>query len=388
MKLKSLFLTAIMAVAGLGVANAQDTQEVTYEYLPHWYFQGNVGAQYTLGEAKFGKLISPNAQLGIGYNFNPVLGLRLSVNGWQSKGGWGNNVQSDALNLDNPYKWNYVAPQLDLTINLSNLISGFNPKRIVDISIFGGVAANIAWNNDEANDNYTKIARYNELSNYEMDPDYNWTGTKVRPFGRFGVDVDFKVSDRVAINLEGAAHVGSDKYNSKKAGNADWYFNALLGVKVALGKTYNTIVPFVPVVAPEPVYVDVYDTLYVDKTVEKTINVFFKIRESYINDVENVKVQEMITFLKENPASNVTVTGYADVQTGNPRINMKYSQDRANAVTKALIDGGIAPERITTDAKGDTVQPFAENDSNRVTIAVAEAQKKEPQVTKRRVVKE
>lgn len=374
MQFKSLILTALMAVAGLS-ANAQDTQEVTYEYLPHWYFQGNVGAQYTLGEAKFGKLISPNAQLGVGYNFNPVLGLRLTVNGWQSKGGWANSVQVDRYGMTSPYKWNYVAPALDLTVNLSNLISGFNPKRIVDISLFLGPEANIAFKNDEANANYAALAAgYAGNPNvFEMDPDYNWTGTKIRPFGHFGLDVDFKVSDRVKINLEGAANVGSDKYNSKKAENADWYFNALLGVKVALGKTYNTIVPEpvpVPVVDPTPAPTPAPKPI-VKKIEEKTINVFFKIRESVISDVENVKVQEMIAFLKENPNAKVSVTGYADVGTGNPRINLKYSQDRANVVTKALIDGGIAADRITTDAKGDTVQPFAENDSNRVAIAIA-----------------
>ncbi len=41
----------------------------------------------------------------------------------------------------------------------------------------------------------------------------------------------------------------SDKYNSKKAGNPDWYFNALVGAKVALGETHTTkVIP-----APKPV---------------------------------------------------------------------------------------------------------------------------------------
>lgn len=363
-----------LMVAALGMftmaANAQETEEVTYEYLPHFYFQGNVGAQYTLGEAHFGKLISPNVQLGVGYNFNPVVGLRLTVDGWQSKGGWANLVQSNKLNLTNPYKWNYVAPQLDVTLNLSNLISGFNPNRIVDVSLFAGGAANIAWGNDEMNANYEKIG--NE-SGYETADGYNWKGTHVLPVGRFGLDIDFKVSKRVAINLEGAANVCSNTYNSKTSNNADWYFNALLGVKVALGNPYNKIVKEAPEPAPVEVKKDPEPVKPVEikKVEEKTINVFFKIRESIISATENAKVQEMIAFLKDNPEAKVAVTGYADAGTGNPKINLKYSQDRANAVTKALIDGGIAADRITTEAKGDTVQPFAENDSNRVTIAIA-----------------
>ena len=42
-------------------------------------------------------------------------------------------------------------------------------------------------------------------------------------------------------------------------------------------------------------------------------------------------------------------------------------------VVKMLTENyGIAADRISSEAKGDTVQPFAENDKNRVTILVAE----------------
>ena len=59
-----------------------------YAFKKHAFLDLQGGAQYTLGEAKFGDLISPNVQLGIGYQFSPVFGMRLQANGWQSKGGW------------------------------------------------------------------------------------------------------------------------------------------------------------------------------------------------------------------------------------------------------------------------------------------------------------
>lgn len=59
-----------------------------YTFKKHAFLDLQGGAQYTLGEAKFGDLISPNVQLGIGYQFSPVFGMRLQANGWQSKGGW------------------------------------------------------------------------------------------------------------------------------------------------------------------------------------------------------------------------------------------------------------------------------------------------------------
>ena len=36
------------------------------------------------------------------------------------------------------------------------------------------------------------------------------------------------------------------------------------------------------------------------------------------------------------------------------------------------VSRGVSASRITTDAKGDTVQPFAQNDQNRVVIAICE----------------
>jgi outer membrane protein OmpA-like peptidoglycan-associated protein len=67
------------------------------------------------------------------------------------------------------------------------------------------------------------------------------------------------------------------------------------------------------------------------------------------------------------------VTGYADAGTGNDRINDRLAKGRAEAVVKALKEQyGIAESRISWDSKGSRVQPFADNDSNRVSIAIAE----------------
>ena len=54
---------------------------------------------------------------------------------------------------------------------------------------------------------------------------------------------------RVYFNLEVNANVLGDKYNSKKAGNPDWVFNALGGLVIKLGKTHKKVVEE----APEPV---------------------------------------------------------------------------------------------------------------------------------------
>ena len=99
--------------------------------------------------------------------------------------------------------------------------------------------------------------------------------------------------------------------------------------------------------------------------------VFYSNRETVNPAAEMGKLTNLNNFLKANTETKVAITGYADVQTGNPRINMEYSKGRAEGVAKALTDAGIDAARITVDAKGDTVQPFAENDKNRVSICLA-----------------
>ena len=368
--MKKIFLASLLACGLTAQAQTQEP-EVKVEFVPHWYLQLQAGAAHTLGEAKFKDLISPTAQIAAGYQFNPWLGLRLQVSGWEGKGGWPAGPASDSPSpVPNPkycYKWNYVAPGLDLKLSLTNLIFGWNPNRFFNLGILAGGAANIAFNNSEANE-----IPYAHLSGYELE--YLWDGTKVRPVGRFGLDMDFRISDRVGINLEGNANILSDKYNSKKAGNADWYFNVLLGVKVALGPTVkrtviepvDTVVPPPVIKKPEPVKPPV-----VIKKPELRTEIFYAIRETVAVGTEADKINNLISFLKENADTKVSVTGYADAGTGNPRINEMYAKQRAENVAKALIEAGIAESRITVDSKGDTVQPFSENDKNRVTIAIA-----------------
>ncbi len=356
MKFAKFLLAAALMMSGLS-ANAQETERI--EFNPHMFLQLQAGAQYTLGEAKFNKLISPNAQLALGYQFTPVWALRLAVNGWQSKGGFKSNTT---------YKWNYVAPGLDVKFNLVNAIGGYNPDRVFGLNIIVGAAANIGFNNDDAAD----LARTYVMRKL-------WNGTCVNPVGRAGFDLDFRLSKCVSLNLECMANGTLERYNSKAKSdksNADWYFNALAGIKIALGKTENVIPVAVPVVIEEPAPKPEPKPTpkpkpVVKKAPEMQTEIFYSIRETVIPESEQGKVNNLIGFLKANPETKVNVTGYADAGTGNPKINMKYSQGRAENVAKALTEAGIDAARITVDAKGDTVQPFSENDKNRVTIAIA-----------------
>ena len=145
MKLNKILLTASLLFGGL-CANAQETV-TEYVFLPHWYGQAQFGMQETLGEGGFGKLLSPNAQLAVGYKFNPYIGARLAVNAWQSKGILKMKGQDDPR-----WKWNYVAPTIDAVVDMTNLIGGYNPNRLVEVNLIAGLGMNIGFGNGEAND--------------------------------------------------------------------------------------------------------------------------------------------------------------------------------------------------------------------------------------------
>ena len=369
-----LFASALMAGTATSMAQATYTDKDGNEYTfkKHAFLDLQGGAQYTLGEAKFKDLISPNVQLGIGYQFTPVFGMRLQANGWQSKGGWnGYKATKDGTPYTADYKFKYVAPGLDFMFNLSNLFCGWNPNRVFNVAAFVGGGANFAWGNDEVNE---IAANIKDQHNYLLE--YFWDGTKVRPFGRAGIDLEFKVSKSVSIMLEGNANITSDKYNSKKAGNADWYFNALAGLRINLGKSHTKTEPVkeapVPVqeyVKPEP---KPQPKVEEKKVEEIRRDVFFVINSNKIASDEESKIKEVVDFLNANPDAKVVVTGYADAGTGNDRINDAISAKRAAAVVKALKEKyGIEESRITEDSKGARVQPFSENDKNRVSIMVA-----------------
>ena len=87
------YLLATVVLASLGMnsmaqATYTDKDGNEYQFKKHFYLDIQGGGQYTLGEAKFKDLLSPNIQGAIGYQFSPVFGLRAQMNGLWSKGGW------------------------------------------------------------------------------------------------------------------------------------------------------------------------------------------------------------------------------------------------------------------------------------------------------------
>ena len=364
MRIRNL-LIAILTVSST-VAFAQEQRQIKEEgktvFKPHWFMQVQAGAAHTLGEAKFSDLISPAAAVNVGYQFASAWRVRVGASGWQAKGRWVSPQQD--------YQYKYLQGSADIISDLSTLFCGFNPKRVFNGYAFVGVGLNHAFDNDEANTLDTR--------GYQME--YLWKDSKNFVSGRLGLGCNLRLNDCLAINIEGNANILSDKFNSKKAGNADWQFNALVGLNIKFGKGYTKTKPVYyeaePVVVEQPKPAPVVEQ---PKPKQEVVvaqpmkqDIFFALNSAKIQDDQKSKIDMLVEYLQNNPAAKVKVTGYADVNTGNPKINKSLSEKRAGNVADALKAKGITTDRIMVDSKGDTVQPYKAPEENRVSICIAE----------------
>lgn len=334
------------------------------EFNPHWFMQVQGGIGYTLGETNsFSEMLSPAAAISAGYRFSPLFGLRFDVSGWQAKGRW--------VHPGETFKYNYLQGGVDAMLSLTNLFCGYNANRTLDFYGFLGVGATYGFNNDDAvaiNDSGRHLKKL-------------WRGSQWFPAGRGGLGVNINLSKVVAINVEVNANMMPDKFNSKKGSAVDWQYNGLVGLTFKFGRStktipavYEQIVVEEPVVEepqPEPAPAPVVEEKPAPKPQPMKQDVFFLINSSKVRQAELEKVAQLAEYMKANPGMKVTVTGYADKETGSSAYNLTLSERRAKAVASELEKLGIDPADIIVEAKGDTVQPFgAEAAKNRVAIAL------------------
>lgn len=380
MKKITKYAAAVALLCGVSTAAmAQDNKE---EFKPYWFAGVQGGVQTTFTNYNSLKLLTPQFALQFGRWFAPEFGARLHVMGYDQKGG----IAEGQFGLDKQtYKFKACTADIDFLFNMSNILCPQRSCKDFNWILLAGFGSNYSWDYDE----FKTLAYNNDfLSNHPAYHD-QVCGTKHSTFnGRLGTAFEYDVTNSLSLNLELQANYKNDLYNLKTNDKNDWQAAALIGVTFKIGKAKKAPAPVQEV---EPVYETRVDTVWYDDTSYKTVeaeaslrrDIHFDIRKN--DPISQQTVSEIVDFVKNNKDVKVTVTGYADKGTGNKRVNMKYSKKRAEALTDALVKAGVPAEIITTEWKGDTVQPFADNDANRATITVASGigEKKEKVVTKK-----
>jgi len=77
----------------------------------------------------------------------------------------------------------------------------------------------------------------------------------------------------------------------------------------------------------------------------------FDLNRADLRSAEAGKVEQLATYLKQNPSFRVELEGFADPR-GSQAYNIKLSTQRVNAVRDALIAQGVAADRILIGAYG------------------------------------
>ena len=393
-------MIAVALLAVCSVASAQQSKsDESLEFRPHWSLKVQGGAAHTIGEAPFAELISPAAQLSATYNFHHAMGVRVGLSGWQGKG--------SVVAADEIYRFRYGQLNADYVLDLASLIGGFKHDRVCSPYLFAGIGGAYGFDNKEA---------AGLKDTYQGSLPYYWENIPL-VVGRFGAGVDFWVSKKIALGLEANGNFYSDKFNSKQATEdllADWQINLLAGITFRLGdNTRPSAVYAAAVAAAEAAAAEAAAKAAAEKAeaerlaaekaaaekaaaekaaaeraakaaaekaaaeraakaAENSDNVFFTINSTYIRKAEGQKLEQLAEWMKANPDFNVALVGYADKETGTPAGNMKLSENRAKVVKERLVKLGVPAERISTAFKGDTVQPFAENNKNRVVVCTLE----------------
>lgn len=378
----------LLALALVGFSTAAVAQETevpgkkysvaTNSFWANWYVSAgaNFTAAYTSQENNCNKNPFSVDRGTFGFNvavgkwFTPGIGLRTKFDGI-----WAKQVNTRT----NHPSYTYFNIHEDVTFNLSNMLFGYNEKRVWNFIPYVGVG-------------------------FIRNMDGNSNGLS----GHFGLLNNFRVSNRVQIfaDLSLAATEGvfdCAEYDAwgehEKFSTRHW--DKLVGLSV--GVTYNLGVntwkktPDVDaLMAMNKEQVDALNaslkeqenenarlrTLLANQkpaeTTTKTVNVpvstalsvFFNINSSRIASRKDlVNVKDLVEYAKANNAK-VVVTGYADSKTGSAAYNKQLSQKRADVVANELVKMGLNRDNIVVEAAGgvNNISPFSYN--RRATVQI------------------
>lgn len=359
-----------LTVAVKSIYAQEDKREALKSYS---FVEAQGGVSGTVSNAKFTKLLMPQGALSFGHFFSPDMGVRLHVSGLQAKGRF--------EDLDADYKWKYVTTSADLLVNLTSIFTHSYQKPL-NLMFVAGIGLAYAWDNDELH----SIPGVTALAPMAWKDDrfcHNW---------RLGLRMETKVSKPLGLSLELGVNSLWDRFNSKLSdNNEDWMFTAAIGVSWRFGKRYAKPAPSITTavqdmtdansahVAPAKPIVEEKPApkkpVAVVKTETLHEEIFYVICKTDPEVNGTAQLKRVADFMKKCQDAKVQIIGYADKGTGNAKSNAKFAQLRASQCKDILVNKyGCDSDRLLIDSKGDTVQPFKENDKNRCVIIDAEGQ--------------
>lgn len=328
-----------------------------------------VGGQMLFGDhekqMKFGDRISPALDIAFGKWITPEVGVRLMFTGWRLNGATQTDELSDGGAIDGkPWygywlteqKINYMNLHGEVMFNLSNLLCGYNEKRIWNVSPYIGMG----W-----------MRIFSDEQSHEIG-------------ANFGINNSFRLSEALDLNLDVRGTLVNDDFDGERGGrNEEGVLSATVGLSYKfkprgfkskvitildqteidrLRQQMNELNAENERLKNKPAET-ITNTELLLKEIVAPCMVVFPINTANLSQDERVNLSMFAENVKKQDKGIIySITGYADAATGTKEINDPLSKARAEAVYRCLVDEfGISESQLIIDYKGGVENMFYDN---------------------------
>lgn len=387
--MKRLFISILCATALTGVAAQEQhsdtiqsvydtTEEVMYDndkykvetnhFWDNWFVSGGFGGQIIFGnhdkQVKFLDRVAPALDIAVGKWFTPGIGVRLmysglSVKGATQKEGHG-EFPTHSTGVDVPgkggdgywlmkQKFDFYNLHLDALFNMSNILCGYNEKRVYNCTPYVGLGWARVWESPQS-----------------MEVSAN-----------VGILNSFRLNDALNLNLDIRGAYVSDRFDGELGGRwGEGIWSATVGLTYRFkqrgwGRS-KTIVRTHDrqreLKAMQDKLNDMQaqlaqrkrDSITVVRTLAAANFVIFKIDTWDLTNESRVQLGLFAeTIKKADPNAVYIITGYADKGTGSIERNVILSKNRARVVYECLVNEfGVPKKQLRVDHKGGVDNMF------------------------------
>ena len=382
--MKKIALLTVFAAGALSLSAQNSTVEEKVEYSKdkykvetnrfwsNWFISAGAGVNFGFTDhdkqADFGDRISPALDISVGKWFTPGIGLRVSYSGLNMKGA--SNVTQDGPShttgkpmpmgkgsgYDMQYqKFSFYNLHGDVLFNLSNLLCGYNEKRIWNCSPYVGIGWGRVWDSPQfkgvtANLGVLNTFRLNDWLDANLDIRGMMTGEGFD--GAWGsAEHDGVLSATVGLTYKFKRR-GWDRSKTVYRydyGDLESMRNKLNEMNAENERLKKELAQGKMAAARQTV-----------KRIASANLVTFPIGKSKLSNEARANLGMLAEVIKAGGKNAVyTITGYADAGTGSKRINEKLSKARAEAVYECLVEEfGIDKAQLKIDYKGGVENMF------------------------------
>ena len=378
-----MFLAALFMGATVS-AFAQTTETVTetrtvkesvtdntegQSFWSNTFISVGVGGQMLFGDhekqMEFGDRISPALDIAFGKWITPEVGVRLMFTGWRLNGATQTSELMDGGQIDGKplygywlfdQKINYMNLHGEVMFNLSNLLCGYNEKRIWNVSPYIGMG----W-----------MRIFSDEQSHEIG-------------ANFGINNSFRLSDALDLNLDVRGTLVNDDFDGERGGrNEEGVLSATVGLSYKfkprgfkskvitildqteinrLRQQMNELNAENERLKNKPAET-ITNTELLLKEIVAPCMVVFPINTANLSQDERVNLSMFAENVKKQDKGIIySITGYADAATGTKEINDPLSKARAEAVYRCLVDEfGISESQLIIDYKGGVENMFYDN---------------------------